>query len=340
MKVCIVGWPADPDADILRSCNDNNIETEWLMLGPENPYNRNYMGSRYDIPTPERIEEVLAMKDIDLFLYKYPFWLEQYPRLAEIIDTRPVVAWQTELGPTTNPYGFQASERFQLVAANSRYEMKKYKEQFPDKKILYMPFGCVKWHADEFVENAQYASDLVADGSCHYACNDGKGCEGGWKHVSCDVMIAPVAEKYSFACYGHLPHLHDTKHGWEFTPWASYHRGTYECTDYVQVYSSCKLYLGITFNWQLGGFGVKLPRALSTGIPVLWHKTIGLEEEGLIEGSHYIACEDADATAEWVEFLLKHPNHREILGYQGRMFAEANYQYSDLLTDLVKQVNA
>lgn len=331
MKIAIVGYNTDVDCDIKRSCKDAGIEVEWLLLGPTNPYSCSYMDTDCINPTTQRINEVINMRDIDLYIYKYPFWLEQYPALKAIIDTKPVVAWQTELGPTTNPYAFQASEGFHTVAANNKYEIQKYREQFPNKRILYMPFGCVKWKDSELIPKEKFRSKLVADGTCHYTC----GCEGGWKRQSVETIIQPVAHM-GLATYGRLPHL-DESHEWLSTPWVKYYRGVYECNEYPQVYNTAQVYLGITFNWHLGGFGVKLPRAMSTGIPVIWHKTVGLEQDGFIDRTHYIASSSPAETITFTNMLLQDKSFAKAISSAGKLFVEEHFQYSTLLMNLVRQ---
>lgn len=339
MKIAVVGWQTDVDADILKSCNDNDIETEWLMLGPKNPYNAYVMGSRYDIATPERIEKVINDSSIDLFIYKYPFWLDQYPQLKAIIQSHPVIAWQTELGPTCH-FGVQYSAGFHTIGVNSRYEMQAYEKAYPNAKVLYFPFGCCKWDERDLRRYSQYTSDrLIADGSCHYACGpNGQGCEGGWKHISCDTMIAPVAH-LGLAVYGNLfnldPPYGDGKHGWEASPWKAMHAGVYDWEDYHKIYSSAKVYLGITFNWKLGGFGVKLPRAMSCGIPVLWHKTIGLELDGFRHAEHYLACATPEDTLSYTKAMLSNPDFAQEMGERGKEFVLQNFQYCDIISRVV-----
>jgi len=337
MKICIVGWGTDVDCDMKRSCKDAGIEVEWLIVGPQNPYSCDYMGNDYDLATTEKIDHVLAMNDIDCFIYKYPFWLGQYPQLQAIIHTRPVVAWQTEHGPTLS-YGIANSRDFRFVAITNRQEIPAYQAAYPDKKIMYLPFGSVKWRDDELKWEGKYKSLFVADGSAHYTC----GCEGAWKRKSCEVMIQPVvsmgyAEK-DLAVYGYLPNL-DASHGWESSPWKSSHRGTYNCTEYPKVYTSAEIYLGITFNWSLGGYGVKLNRALSTGIPVIWHRTLGLEKEGFVEGEHYLTSSSAEETEDHINLLLNNFVFADKMGRCGRKFVDENMQYSMLLTNLVNEVN-
>lgn len=332
MKLLVAGWPTDTDCDMKRACQDAGIDFTFLCLGPPNPYSTEYMGCAYTLATAKHVQEVLS-HDYDLYLYKYPFWLKEWPSLQALIGRKPVVAWQTEQGPTQRA-ALASSLPFHCVAVNNRMDLAAYGVVFPEKKILSLPFGCVRWTPEELIPVERYRADLVADGTPHFAC----ACEGGDKRRSVETMILPVLNK-DIAFYGRLPHL-DYSHDWQGIDWALPHfRGTYRCDEYPQVYSSAKIYLGITFNWRLGGWGVKLPRALSTGIPVIWQHTYGLAAEGLENTVHYFAPETSFGTRVYVEHLLGHEGFRRQIGRKGKQFALEHWEYGANLLRLAEEVN-
>ncbi|SRR5215204_926019 len=332
MKILVVGWGADPDCDMKRSCLDAGVDFEMCFVNGPNPYSHEYMDIDFNNRPMDWVQQIIDRSDVDLYLFKYPFWLDQYPQLKSILHKKKVVAWSTEHGPTLN-YALQASEQFSYVAVTNKHEIPIYQAHFPDKKILYLPFGCCIWRDDELVSNPKYASTLVADGACHYTCC----CEKGYKRTSIDVMIMPVIDR-DIAFYGSEVIAPDN-HSWRNMPGgAERYRGTYRCDEYPQVYSSAKIYMGITFNWQTGGMGVKLARAMSTGIPVVWHATLGLSLEGLQSGEQLMLSSNPHITKLTVDKLLADDEQRIALGQRGKEWVVENWDYAKNLKRIASEI--
>src|SRR6266850_5864370 len=175
MKILLAGYPTDLDADLWRSCHDADIDLTNIMVHPPNPYNIDFMEGKYVLSDPEQNRELLD-QDYDLYIFRYPFWLDQHPHLKALIGERPILVLSTEQGPTREET-MPTCEPFQFIGVNNKQEIPRYKERFPSKKILYFPFGAVNFREDERQSDPQYKSEFIADGAPHSVCN----CCGGTK---------------------------------------------------------------------------------------------------------------------------------------------------------------
>jgi len=246
------------------------------------------------------------------------------------VADRPVIGWVSEQGPTKE-WALATMKHFAWVAVNARVELPFYRAALPGVKLSYLPFGCA-WRTDEeLTSRPQYLADFVADGSCHYLCGE----YGGWKKPSVDVMVRPLLDQ-DIALWGHAP----DRCGWKGVPGAAgKYRGAYAPVEHAQVYTSSKVYLGISWNWSLGGYGIKLARALGAGICTMWHRTVGMELDGIIPGVHLVAPGTAEETRAEGLRLLGDSEARQTIAAAGRAFALAHWEWGANLKRLIDDVH-
>jgi hypothetical protein len=220
---------------------------------------------------------------------------------------------------------------FDRVGVNNRLEMTTAYPQL-GKKLYYLPFGCVPLPPAEPEE--RFSAELMADSNAHYACGD----EDRTKRESVDVMIRPwFGRSRNLALRGGV----DEVHGWLGVPGAQpYWRGEYGWRDTPIVYASSKVYLGISWNWRHGGYGVKLARALGFGAATIWHKTVGMELDGLEHGKQLLAASTPEECVEMGEWLLTHDEERTRLAKAGQDWAFKNWSWEENLIRVAKEVNS
>jgi len=327
MRVIWIAMVTECERDIERSCARAGIDLEIWRIESSSSWDLCITPGMRKIEVHE-IERQLERTEFDLVVVRYPGWmpLEMRRRLSSCYAGR-FMCWQSEQGPTLE-WALRASEGFSVVGVNNRMEMPRYKAKFRGAKILYMPAGCVA--SDHEVEPKE---DLVVDGSAHFACT----CSGAGnlKRMSVDTMVSPmIQDGRSLAIYG----FNGKHHGWCDVPGAEPHyRGTYAPADAQRVYARHRVYLGITWNWKHGGFGIKLARAMASGIAVLWHRAPGMAEDGLIEGQHLLLSSSPAETREHVARLLGDEDYRMALGARGRAFALEHWEWSKTLRRVLRE---
>jgi hypothetical protein len=343
MKVAWIGYSMESEVDLCRAARDRDDLTVRLWhLGATvhetvAPYMDGVLAATiHDPGTAESRVEALrafAAEDADLYVFRYPMWITEVPEVeAEfhgLFADRPAVAWMSEQGPTL-PSALTAARPFQRIAVNNPYEMPMYRLRYPDARLYYLPFGCADW--GPAAPEDHYRADFIADGGCHYQCVE----HGGWKARSVETMVAPLLDQ-DLALWGHEPE----DHGWAGVPGAAgKYRGTYPAADAASVYASSRVYVGISWNWAHGGYGCKLARALAAGIPVLWHRTLGAELDGLVEGEHWLCSSSPEETRRNARTLLKDEDLARSLGAAGRAFALREWEWGTNLSRLVEEVAA
>jgi glycosyltransferase involved in cell wall biosynthesis len=212
---------------------------------------------------------------------------------------------------------------------NNRHELGAWRARFPGSVVHELPVGCTLREAPRFHTDF----DLVADGKCHYACSQ---CGQDWKRRSIEALVLPLlGSGASLNLYG----PRGTSCGWHHVPGTGPHtRGIYPAATYADVYARHKVYVGISWNWGLGGYGIKLARALATGIPVLWHRTLGMAEDGLIAGRHLVTSAAPEETRLRVRELLIDKDRAEALGAEGQAFALREWRWGPNLLRLLDEV--
>jgi glycosyltransferase involved in cell wall biosynthesis len=208
-----------------------------------------------------------------------------------------------------------------------------WRARYPETSVHYLPIGCTERDAPRLAP-FDHEKDVVADGKAHYECTR---CSGDWKRKSIEALVLPMIEdKVSLSLYGPQSGMC----GWFAVPGAGdSYRGTYAPEAYAHVYARHKIYLGISWNWNFGGYGVKLARALATGIPVLWHRTVGMAEDGLTVGKDLLATSTAEETRMRVRELLADDERRAELGAEGQRFALTHWRWVPNLLRLCEEVN-
>jgi len=338
MKIVWVCNSTEAETDLWRAAQnhaDLDIET-WCVSAVEGKIELPYFQHGVLRPGPEGRRELLervAAVGADLFVFRYPTWLTAdglEGTFRRLFADRPVIGWVSEQGPTKE-WALATMKHFAWVAVNARVELPFYRAALPGVKLSYLPFGCA-WRTDEeLTSRPQYLADFVADGSCHYLCGE----YGGWKKPSVDVMVRPLLDQ-DIALWGHAP----DRCGWKGVPGAAgKYRGAYAPVEHAQVYTSSKVYLGISWNWSLGGYGIKLARALGAGICTMWHRTVGMELDGIIPGVHLVAPGTAEETRAEGLRLLGDSEARQTIAAAGRAFALAHWEWGANLKRLIDDVH-
>lgn len=342
----------ESEVDLWRSAQRNGLGVEiWGINPPEGhetvkPLEEKIFARRYSgQSTPARLEllELLAKEEPDLFVFRYPVWVTANGLVAETFKSlfvdRPVVAWVSEQGPSLPGAvgclydGDSKKPLFRHVAITTRVEWPAYQEWLPKAQLHYLPFGC-SWSPERFeILHDSYdgvTCDFVADGGCHYACGE----YGGWKQISVDTMVVPLLDQ-RIDLWGQGP----GEHGWLSVPGAEpRYRGMYTADRAAEIYVRSMVYVGISWNWAFGGYGCKLARALASGVPVLWHRTRGMDWDGLLPGVHLMTSGSPEETRCVAAWLLEHPDHARRIGDAGRKFALENWEWSANLRRLVEEV--
>ena len=333
------------ESDLIKACEESqdvDLDLFWASTPAPDIYSAKYF-ARQKVATSceERIAmmETAAAGDYDLYVFRYPSWIEDQgltQTFHRLFHDLPVVGWSSEQGPTRR-WAISAVRDFKCVAVNTRTEIELYRFRYPKKKLLYLPFGCRRLFADETTTKEEFRCDVISDGACHFGCNE----EGGWKRRSVEALVRPVAacSDWDFACWGH-----DTEPcGWLSVPEIrerGLYKGGYHSRDYGHVYASAKIYLGISWNWSYGGFGMKLARALGAGAAVLWHRTAGAERDGIVDGKQLLFTSNAEETKERIDLLLRDEELRAKLSENGRRFALDNWEWTKNLQRLCDEVNS
>ncbi len=342
-KIVWVANPMEAEIDLWRAGkNHPDLDLQvWINTGPplaEYPY---FTGGPSEDSLEGRRELLARVAAIpaDLYVFRYPTWVldglgEEFQRLFADL---PVVAWMSEQGPTLGA-ALHTIGPFTRVAVNNRHEMPAYRSFAPHVQLYYLPFGCAEWAPEECLPQELFRSRVIADGGCHYLCGE----YGGWKRRSVDVMVLPIMD-LGLGLWGHGP----ADHGWLGVPGVvgdpllnpnGLYRGAYVPVQTGQVYASCEVYVGINWGWGLGGYGTKLARALAAGIPVVWHRTVGMELDGLIPGRQLLTSGTPEETRCAVQWLLGDEEKRRELGAAGRAFALAKWEWGANLKRLAQEV--
>lgn len=349
MRIIWISSPTEIEADIHRAQYETPdlVVDQFSVAHPEGaadgatrnagstiaqPY---WRGGIRNVASPygdllQRISE----EDADLFVFRFPFWLQTYGQTElfhKLFAARPVVAWCSEQGVML-PEAMRTVEAFDCVAVNHEADRARYQDAFPSKRIFVMPSGTVRWRDDELVSDVP-RTFFLADGRCHYSCT-----VHPWrdKQESVEALVLPLLEDHEdIALYG----IENDDCGWKDVPGAQRaFRGQYPADQIAQIYSAAQVYLGISWNWQTSGYGIKLARALGTGICTIWHRTPAMQLDGLVEGEHLFCSSSPTETRQLAEMLKNDPKLRQKVGAAGRAFANARWHWGDNLVQLAREV--
>lgn len=276
-----------------------------------------------------------VVKGYDLVVLVTPWWITANGLSTEvrrILRHTPYVAGIIEHGAVREEWAHHV-DWMPRIAVNNRHDLPWWRAHSPDASLYMLPHGSVVWRDDELEPDPFYVSDLIADGRPHYAC----GMLGGSKRECIDQMVLPVAD-LDLRVYG-VPEEHLAACRWSAIEGIRY-SGVYTPEHYRHVYPACRLYLGVTWNARFGGYSLKLARALSTGIPVLWPHTIGIEDDFGEPGGVLDWSKSAGETRDKVLWYLVHDEERAALGRRGRAWADEHLDWRKNLLRLAKEVAA
>jgi hypothetical protein len=345
-KILWIGTATEIEPDIVHDAKLHAVDLEVWNVDTKltEPQRYDVATRTRDVPGGQRLVDLVARASFDLAVFRFPHYFDERTTgkfdLAPLRN-RPVCTWASEQGPMLE-VAMRAAAGFRHVVVNNRHEMGEWRARFAQSastrySVHYVPVGCTERYVTETELDKVSpieARDLLADGKAHYECTR---CSGDWKRRSVEALVSPMIEgRASLSLYGPDEGLH----GWYAVPGAGdYYRGQYAPETYVDVYARHKIYLGITWNWGLGGYGIKLARALAAGIPVLWHRTVGMAEDDLVAGKHLALSSSADETRMRVEELLADDARRAELGAEGQRFALENWRWAPNLLRLLEEVN-
>ncbi len=325
MKVIVIAWPGEGEYDIFLGCRQKGIDIEMFFVHQGNI--KGYIGGlpgtggdpphfTYTLITPQQVGATVDNNFADLYLFKYPQHNWTRP-----VDMRKVVCWNSEQG-VTKRWAEAAAQPYGNVGINSRLEQAYFKAKYPQKNIFYLPFGC---YDPGMAATATPSVDLISDG--RYPSMAGS--EMAIRLQSAHTMVTPVLD-YDIALYGA---------GYQLIPnIGSRYKGLYDHWKYPSIYATGKIYLGITWNWKHGGFGIKLARAMSCGIPVIWHNSPGMELEGWEKGKQLDWSSSPAETKDLVDYYLSHEKERLEMGWQGQKWAFKHWHWGTLLEGIAKQL--
>jgi hypothetical protein len=333
-KILWIGTATEIEADIVHDAKLYGVDLEVWDVDLKLTEAQRYQGKTRQVPGGQRLIDLVARARFDLAVFRFPYYLDE--RIARFdlgpLRSRPVVTWASEQGPMLET-AMRAASGFRHLAVNNRHEIPAWRARYPGACVHYLPIGCTVREQPRLA-SFDLERDVIADGKAHYECTK---CSGDWKKRSVEALVSPLIEdKTSLSLYGPDEGLH----GWYAVPGAGTHyRGQYAPAAYADVYARHKIYLGISWNWGLGGYGVKLARALATGIPVLWHRTVGMAEDGLVAGKHLLCTSTPDETRMRVKELLAEEDRYAELGAEGQRFALENWRWVPNLLRLLEEVN-
>jgi len=352
MNITWISAASDNELDVtlaMSRCPDINFILYVLSdpLDKHNDYHMNMLTRAPNVTINEinssyidNICQELVTKSNDLIVFRHPTWIPNDARAKEIcniLKNQPVVCTTWEWVPNYAMAQMPPLAGWKRIAVTNSQDFIRAKASYPDKQILTLPFGVVPRTEGELQPHNEYRSDLMCDAQPHYECKE----FNGVKRNSVDIMIGPAIDNndYKLALWGSRygdTGLCDWGSTSRFVPFV---RGSFNTPDYPKVYSSTKLYLGVSWNYCHGGFSIRLSRALSCGIPVIWHKTEGGEidiPEKVLEWS-----DSYDTTQKFINYYLDPKNERKRLefGKKGRRWALDNWEWSKLLRKLAKEIS-
>lgn len=279
----------------------------------------------------ERLEVLkrVANENPDLIILRYGSGFEGYQdRINKIMIDQNFWLWCSEQGVSRRKQEGIIAGGFNNVLANNKVDQKYYQNKFPKKKIGYLPFGCVPQIHKRVKPKPEYMCDCIADGTPKYYSD-----KTIYKKQSIDTMIMPLVGKVDLGLWG----KGDGKLGWKAIPGLSqYYKGEYLYDNVAEVYSSCKIYLGISNNWFHGGYGKKLATALACGIFVIWHETPGIHGDFEYH-KNLMWSPTPKETLILVEHYLRYDDARERLAINGQKYAYEKLSWEKNLLKIVEE---
>ena len=326
---------------IIDSCDKNNDYHRKMLTSAPNielkevavTFNKTGDGG-YPFKT---VADEIKNQGPDLIIVRHPVWLASEGKAKEICNLfqdYPLVLWTWEWVPNIEMQQMPPLESWPRIAVTNSQDYERCLARFPRKKTLYFPFGVVDRTELETAFRWQYICDLLCDAQPHYECKE----YHAIKRQSVDTMILPaLSTPWELALWGSR-YGDTTRCDWAATPdFIPFHQGSFPTKDYPHVYGSAQLYLGVTWNWQSGGFSIRLARALGCGVATIWQETSGghidIPENGVVAWSA-----DARQTKKLIYHYMNNQDARKELAAKGKAWGVANWEWGMQLKRLAKEV--
>ena len=284
------------------------------------------------------IAESIKSQNPDLVIVRHPVWLASEGKAAELckaFEGLPLVMWTWEWVPNIAMHQMPPLGAWPRIAVTNSQDYERCIAQFPRKKVMYFPFGVVDRTELETSFRFLYTCDLLCDAQPHYECNE----YDRIKRASVDTMIRPALDlPYHLALWG--SRYGDTSQcDWGATPdFKPYHEGSFETNNYPHVYGSAHLYLGVTWNWQSGGFSIRLARALGCGVATIWQETAGGRLDIPDESGAVAWSSKPERTKELIDYYMQNPIARRALAARGKAWGVENWEWGKQLKRLAREV--
>lgn len=348
MHVVYLSSASDNEFDLTAAiARHNDISlTLYIISDPQDKNHAYHMSQLTRSPniiineiSTEQVDEVLrywSTQSKDLIIFRHPTWIGSEARakeIAEIIKNDPYIITCWELVPNYAMGQMPPLLAWKRIACTNSQDHYRLRMSYPDKQILKLPFGVVDRTTEELAPMEQYSTDLICDAQPHYECGE----YNGVKRLSVDRMIKPALElPYKLALWGSR-YGDTTNCDWGATEcFQRHHNGHFLTNEYPRVYSSAKIYLGVSWNYGTGGFSVRLARALSCGIMTIWHETEGRKEDlpdGIVAWS-----KSYEHTGMIINHYMKRDAQREKMTKRAKEWAIQNLEWGTQLKRLVGEI--
>lgn len=272
----------------------------------------------------------IAKENPDLIIIRYghPF-IGHQQKVNEALEGQNYWLWTSEQGCNRDLQEGIIKGGFENVLVNNKADLNYYKK-YKNKEIRYLPFGCVPAIHKQVPPKEEFQNVCVSDGTPRYYAS-----ESIYKKISIDTMITPIAGELDLGLWGASTEVGNL--GWTAMDWLKeYYRGKFSYEQARDVYSSCKIYLGITNNWFHGGYGKKLATALACGIFVIWHKTAYMELD-FTKGVELEWSETAEQTLRTVKLYLEKESDRQKIALAGQKYAYENLDWEKNILRIVEE---
>jgi hypothetical protein len=331
MKVCWVSIQTEAEKDVFASCSRAGINCIMFAYGERSSVQRPEGQADLGSVTPVELLRLAIAEKPDLLVLRYPSWCPS--EVAEVLRGVRSVVFLSEQGASRR-HAVSAAARFATLGVGSSVDVDFYRHRFPNKKVIRFPFGC--FASSTLAEPGNL--DVVCASTPHHACFAipcGGDDDPTAKRESVDILVRPLIGR-NMDVWG--PAAAENNCGWNRVDWAREHfRGWREDIEVVE--RSAKLALGITWNWRMGGYGMKLAKLLGHGGPaVLWHRTNAMERDGLVEGVHLLSTSSQEETIEKADLLLTNEVYRRTIAEAGWRFAQEHLEWATILTTAANQL--
>lgn len=277
--------------------------------------------------------KMLSKLSCDLMVFRHPMWVSSDSEasvFASFLKNQPLIVWTWEWEPNRHLNAL-CPLAWPRLAVTNHGDILRCMLEFPQKQCLYFPFGVINRNTNELQVNSDYQYDLMCDAQPHYVCGE----YNNVKKNSVDILIKPVLGD-NLALWGSR-YGTITDCDWPASPeLAPYHRGNFETKDYPKVYSSSKIYLGVSWNAYTGGYSIRFARALGCKMFIIWQDTYLHELDDPNQVVKY--TNEPAETKELVNYYLSHDQERIDFAERANYWALQNWEWSIQLRRLSKEI--